>query len=139
VALGDSLTDVMLGTNDLRNRWAKPEEEVTADEMIAGLKQMAIRAQTRGIKIFGATLTGFENETYLPGAWTPAREAARQAVNAWIRDGGAFDAVVDFDRALCDPEHPTRMLPAYDCGDHLHPSDLGYNKMGDAIDLALFE
>jgi lysophospholipase L1-like esterase len=130
---------VMLGTNDLRNRWAKPEEEVTADEMIAGLKQMALRAHTRGIKIFGATLTGFENETYLPGAWTPAREATRQAVNAWIRDGGAFDTVVDFDRALCDPEQPTRMLPAYDCGDHLHPSDLGYNKMGDAIDLALFE
>ncbi len=129
---------VMLGTNDLRNRWAKPEEEVTAEEMISGLKQMAIRARSRGIKIFGATLTGFENETYLPGAWTPAREAARQAVNAWIRDRGAFDAVVDFDRALCDPEHPTRMLPAYDCGDHLHPSDLGYNRMGDAIDLALF-
>jgi lysophospholipase L1-like esterase len=130
---------VMLGTNDLRNRWAKPEEEVTAEEMIAGLKQMAIRARSSGIKIFGATLTGFENETYLPGAWTPAREAARQAVNAWIRDRGAFDAVVDFDRALRDPEHPTRMLPAYDCGDHLHPSDLGYNRMGDAIDLALFE
>jgi lysophospholipase L1-like esterase len=130
---------VMLGTNDLRNRWAKPEEEVTAEEMIAGLKQMVIRARSRGIKIFGATLTGFENETYLPGAWTPAREAARQAVNAWIRDGGAFDAVVDFDRALCDPEHPTRMLPAYDCGDHLHPSDLGYNRMGDAVDLTLFD
>jgi lysophospholipase L1-like esterase len=130
---------VMLGTNDLRNRWAKPEEEATAEEMIAGLKQMAVRAHTRGIKIFGATLTGFENETFLPGAWNPKREATRQAVNAWIREGGAFDAVVDFDRALADPEHPTRMLPAYDCGDHLHPSDLGYNKMGDAIDLALFE
>jgi lysophospholipase L1-like esterase len=130
---------VMLGTNDLRNRWAKPEEEVTAEEMIAGLKQMALRAQTRGIKLFGATLTPFENETFLPGAWTPEREARRQAVNEWIREGGAFDAVVDFDRALRDPEHPTRMLPIYDCGDHLHPSDLGYNRMGDAVDLSLFE
>ncbi len=63
----------------------------------------------------------------------------RQAVNAWIRDGGAFDAIVDFDKALCDPAHPTRMLPIYDCGDHLHPSDLGYNTMGDAVDLSLFE
>jgi len=130
---------VMLGTNDLRNRWAKPEEEVTADQMIAGLKQLALRARTAGIKIFGATLTPFENETFLPGAWTPAREKTRQAVNEWIREGGAFDAVVDFDRALRDPEHPTSMLPIYDCGDHLHPSDLGYNKMGDAIDLSLFE
>jgi lysophospholipase L1-like esterase len=130
---------VMLGTNDLRNRWAKPEEEVTADQMIAGLKQLALRAQTAGIKIFGATLTPFENETFLPGAWTPEREKTRQAVNEWIREGGAFDAVVDFDMALRDPEHPARMLPIYDCGDHLHPSDLGYNKMGDAIDLSLFE
>jgi lysophospholipase L1-like esterase len=130
---------VMLGTNDLRNRWAKSEEEVTADEMIAGLKQMAVRAHTSGIQIFGATLTGFENETFLPGAWNPRREAVRQAVNDWIRTGGAFDAVVDFDKALADPEHPTRMLVAYDCGDHLHPSDLGYCKMGDAIDLALFD
>src|SRR5216683_1004827 len=130
---------VMLGTNDLRNRWAKPEEEVTAEEMISGLKQLAMRARTRGIKIFGATLTPFENETFLPGAWTPERESKRQAVNAWIRDGGAFDAVVDFDKALRDPDHPTRMLPICDCGDHLHPSDLGYNTMGDAIDLSLFE
>jgi lysophospholipase L1-like esterase len=130
---------VMLGTNDLRNRWAKPEEEVTADQMIAGLKQLAVRARTAGIKIFGATLTPFENETFLLGAWTPIREQTRQTVNEWVREGGAFDAVVDFDRALRDPEHPTSMLPIYDCGDHLHPSDLGYNKMGDAIDLSLFE
>src|SRR6201997_3801016 len=125
---------VVLGTNDLRNRWAKPEEEVTSEQMIAGLKQMAVRAQSAGIKIFGGTLLPFENETYLPGAWTPAREKVRQAVNEWVREGGAFDAVVDFDLALRNPEHPTSMLPIYDCSDHLHPSDLGYNKMGDAID-----
>jgi lysophospholipase L1-like esterase len=130
---------VMLGTNDLRNRWAKPEEEVTAPALIAGLRQMALRAHARGIKIFGCTLTPFENETFLKGAWTPAREAVRQAVNVWIRSGSAFDAVIDFDQGLRDPDHPTSMLPIYDCGDHLHPSDLGYNRMGDVIDLALFE
>jgi lysophospholipase L1-like esterase len=130
---------VMLGTNDLRNRWAKPEEEVTAEQMIAGLKQLALRAHTRGIRIYGATLTPFENETFLVGAWNPAREKVRLAVNDWIRDGGAFDAVIDFDKGLRDPEHPARMLPVYDCGDHLHPSDVGYNRMGDVIDLALFD
>jgi lysophospholipase L1-like esterase len=130
---------VMLGTNDLRNRWKKPEEEPTAAQMIAGLQQMAVRAQTRGIKILGATLTPFGNETYMAGAWNPQREEVRRAVNDWIRDGGALDAVADFDRALRDPEHPTQMLPSCDCGDGLHPSDLGYNTMGDAIDLALFE
>lgn len=128
---------IMLGTNDLRNRPGKAEEEVTAPQMIAGLKQLALRGQARGIKVIGGTLTPFENETFLPGAWNPRREAVRQAVNDWLRKGEAFDAIVDFDRALRDPDHPTRMLPIYDCGDHLHPSDLGYRTMGDAIDLSI--
>ncbi|MBV8121631.1 MAG: SGNH/GDSL hydrolase family protein, partial [Alphaproteobacteria bacterium] len=130
---------VMLGTNDLRNRWQKPEEEPDAVQMIAGLKQMAARAHTRGIKIIGATLTPFGNETYMANAWNPQREEIRIAVNNWIREGGAFDAVADFDRALRDPEIPTQMLPNCDCGDGLHPSDSGYTRMGDTIDLAWFE
>jgi lysophospholipase L1-like esterase len=130
---------VMLGTNDLRNRPGKAEEEVTAPQMIAGLKQFAVRGRAGGIKVIAATLTPFENETFLPGAWNPRREAVRQAVNEWLRKAESFDAIVDFDRALRDPGHPTRMLPIYDCGDHLHPSDLGYRAMGDAIDLSLFD
>jgi lysophospholipase L1-like esterase len=130
---------VMLGTNDLRNRPGKPEEEVTAPPMIAGLKQLAVRGRAGGITVIGATLTPFENETFLPGAWNPRREAVRQAVNEWLRGADVFDAIVDFDRAVRDPDHPTRMLPVYDCGDHLHPSDLGYRAMGDAIDLSLFD
>ena len=130
---------VMLGTNDLRNRNAKPEEEVTAEQLIAGLHQMALRAQARGIKLFGATLTPFGNETFLPDAWNPVRERHRLAFNNWIRESGALDGVVDFDQALRDPERPTQMLPIYDCGDGLHPSDPGYCRLGDAIDLALFD
>jgi len=89
--------------------------------------------------LLGATLTPFGNETFLPGAWNPVREGHRVAVNHWIRASGALDGVVDFDKALRDPEHPTQMLPIYDCGDGLHPSDRGYCTMGDAIDLALFD
>ena len=129
---------VMLGTNDLRNRTAKPDEEVTAAQMIAGLHQMAVRPGP-WIKVLGATLTPFGNETFLPGAWNPVREGHRVAVNQWIRASGALDGVVDFDKALRDPACPTQMLPLYDCGDGLHPSDLGYCTMGDAIDLALFD
>ena len=136
---GVSHVIVMLGTNDLRNRWKKPEEEPTAQQMIAGLQQVAVRAHSAGIKILGATLTPFGNETYMAGAWNPQREEIRLAVNGHICGGGTFDAVADFDRALRDPDHPTQMLPIYDCGDGLHPSDVGYNRMGDAIDLALFE
>jgi len=135
---GVTHTIIMLGTNDLRNRPGKPEEEVTALQMIAGLKQFGVRGRAIGIKVIGGTLTPFENETFLPGAWNPKREVVRQEVNEWLRKSDDFDAIVDFDRALRDPDHPTRMLPIYDCGDHLHPSDLGYRTMGDAIDLSLF-
>lgn len=130
---------VVLGINDIRNRRGLKEENVAADEMISGLAQMAMRAKSRGIRIFGGTLTPFENETFLRGAFTPEGEAKRIAVNEWIRKSGAFDAVIDFDKELRDPEHPARMLPIYDNGDHLHPSDLGYNRMGDVIDLSLFD
>jgi lysophospholipase L1-like esterase len=129
---------VLLGTNDLRNRQGRAEEEVNAPAMIAGLKQFALRAHASGVKAFVGTLTPFENETFLPGAWNPARESVRQAVNAWIRGNDVFDAVIDFDEAVRAPERTSSMLPKYDCGDHLHQSDLGYNHMGDAIDLSLF-
>ncbi len=130
---------VMLGTNDLRNRWAKPEEEVTAEQMIAGLNQMALRAHSRGIKLIGATLTPFGNETFMANAWNPTREKHRVAVNAWIRDSGAFDGVADFDAAVRDPEIPTQMAATWDCGDGLHQSDSGYCHLGDVIDLALLD
>jgi lysophospholipase L1-like esterase len=130
---------VLLGINDIRNRGQKADEFVSADQMIAGLQQLAARAQARGIKVFGGTLLTFENETFNPGFYTPEGEAKRQAVNAWIRGSGAFDAVIDFEAALRDPSHPTQMLPRWDCGDHLHPSDAGYLHMGDIIDLSLFD
>ena len=130
---------VMLGTNDLRNRPALPEQEGRAEAMMAGLKQMALRAHTRGIKLIAATLTPFGNETFMANAWNPGREKHRTAFNEWIRETDMLDGVADFDAALRDPDIPTQMLPDYDCGDGLHPSDLGYCKMGDAIDLSLFD
>jgi len=135
---------VFLGINDIRNRNANPAENVTADQMIAGLNQLALRAHAAGIRIYGGTMLTFENENYnpppgLPGLYTEAGEATRQAVNGWIREAGAFDAVIDFEQALRDPGHPTRMLPVCDCGDHLHPGDEGYLRMGGFVDLSLFD
>jgi lysophospholipase L1-like esterase len=130
---------VVLGINDIRNRRGLAEEVVTAHEMISGLKQMAMRARDRGIKLFGGTLTPFENETFMLGAYTPQGEAKRIAVNEWIRNAGAFHAVIDFDKGLRDPDHLARMLPIYDNGDHLHPGDVGYTRMGDLVDLSLFD
>jgi lysophospholipase L1-like esterase len=95
------------------------------------------RARAKGIASYGVTLTPFEG-TVFAGYYTPAKEAVRQAVNNWIRSSGEFDAVIDFERAVRDPSRPTRMLPAYDSGDHLHPNDAGMQAMANAIPLELF-
>lgn len=133
------VTDVvmLLGVNDLRNRRGDPDEDVSAAQMIAGYRQIALRAKGHGLRMMAATLLPFEHETFNPGCWTPEREAIRQEINGWIRTGSAFDAVIDLDAALRDPTNPVRMRPELDCGDHLHPNDAGYRAMGDAIDLAL--
>ena len=110
------------------------DQAVSADDVIAGLRQIIDRAHERGIKVFGGTLLPFEGATY----WSPDAEAKQETVNNWIRTGGAFDGVIDFDAAVHDPAHPTKPLPAYDSGDHLHPNDAGYKAMADAIDLSLF-
>ena len=130
---------VLEGINDLGQPgpFTQASETVSADDLIAGLKQMIERAHERGLKIFGATLTPFEN-TASPGYYTPEREVKRKAINQWIRAGGAFDGVIDFEKAVRDPAHPDSFLPEYDSGDHLHPDDAGYKAMGEAIDLKLF-
>ncbi len=110
---------------------------MTPQDLIAGYRQLIARAHAKGIPVYGATLTPFEG-TVFPGYYTREKEAVRQAVNNWIRSSDEFDAVIDFDRAVRDPAHPTRMLPAYDSGDHLHPNDLGMQAMANAIPLELF-
>jgi lysophospholipase L1-like esterase len=131
---------VLEGINDLGHAGTSaPESEtVSAEDIIAGMKQMIERAHERGLKIFGATLTPFEG-TAFPGYFTPEKEVKRKAVNEWIRTGRAFDGVIDFEKAVRDPKNPDRMLPVYDGGDHLHPGDAGYKAMGEAIDLAFFK
>jgi lysophospholipase L1-like esterase len=107
---------------------------VTADDIIFGYRQLIARAHDRGIMIFGATLTPAGPRPN----FTPALEAKRAAVNAFIRTSGEFDGVIDFDAATRDPVNPLQFLPSYDSGDHLHPGDAGYQAMGEAIDLTLF-
>src|SRR6202158_2910329 len=108
--------------------------QVTADEIIAGYKQIIARTHARGLKIFGATILPYQGF----GAWTTTGEAKRAEVNQWIRTSRAFDGVIDFDAALRDSAIPTRMAPKYDSGDHLHPGPAGHEAMGNAVDLALF-
>ncbi|WP_157269478.1 SGNH/GDSL hydrolase family protein [Azohydromonas aeria] len=123
-AAGVKYVIVLLGINDLRTG-------VVAERVIAALQQLAVRAHARGLRAYGGTL--------LPNAnAADSVEAARQAVNRWIRGSGAFDAVIDFDAALRDPAWPRRLRPAYDSGDTLHPSPAGHEALANAIDLELF-
>lgn len=133
---------VLLGVNDLRNTGPPPDDPatvVTADDVINGYKQMILQAHSAGIKIYGATLTPWWESIFTNDNWTLEKWQKHEAINNWIRTSGAFDGVIDFDKCLADPNDPRKMLPIYDSGDHLHPSDLGYVHMGDCIDLALFK
>ena len=130
---------VLEGINDLGHAGPDsfPNEQASAADIIAGLKQLASRAHEKGLKIYGATLTPFAG-TVFKGYFSEAKETQRKAINEWIRTGGAFDGVVDFDKAVQDPAHPDHIRPEFDSGDHLHPKDAGYQAMGNAIDLSLF-
>jgi lysophospholipase L1-like esterase len=108
--------------------------QVTADEIIAGYKQIILRTHVRGLRIFGATILPYQGFV----GWTAQGETKRMALNQWIRSSGAFDGLIDFDAALRDPAKPARMAPQYDSGDHLHPGPAGHEAMGNAVDLALF-
>ncbi|WP_338681001.1 SGNH/GDSL hydrolase family protein [Streptomyces acidiscabies] len=103
----------------------------TSDDVTDGLRKLAERAGARGIRVLGATLLPCAGDPRC----TPEVQERREKVNAWIRDGDAFDAVLDFDAALRDPADPARLLPAYDSGDRLHPSDAGYAALAAAVDL----
>ncbi len=131
---------VFEGVNDLgglaRNGEVSPAEHaMLVKRVLAAYQQIVWRAHSHGLKVIGATITPYVGSDYYhPG---PTSEADRQAVNEWIRAAGHFDAVVDFDKVTRDPAHQDRLLPAFDCGDHLHPSPAGYKAMAEAIPLAL--
>lgn len=131
---------VLMGINDISwpgHIYAPRDPALTPDELIAGYRQLIARARSNRVRIVGATLTPFEGaleNTPLKGYYSVAKDQVRQAVNAWIRTSGEFDAVVDFDAIMRDPRRPTRLLPAFDSGDHLHPGDAGYKIMADALE-----
>jgi lysophospholipase L1-like esterase len=135
---------LMMGINDIG--WPDtilvPEGEPapTADDIIAGYKQLIDRAHAHDMVILGATLTPFEDTFHghpLFGYYSEEKEAKRQAVNEWIRTSGAFDGVIDFDAITRDPSNPKHIRAEFDSGDHLHPQDTGYKAMADAVDLGL--
>ena len=138
--LGQSNASVLIfsmGTNDIGRTFFptnKSEKGVTAEQMEWATQQVVLRAHARGMRVICATLNPFEGAAY----YSPEGESMRQAYNGYVRSSQICDGIVDFDRATLDPADPSRFLPKYDSGDHLHPNDAGYEAMSDAFNLDLF-
>lgn len=130
VMLMEGINDIGRGTGT----GATTEGAVTADDLIQGMKQLIDRAHMHGIKAVGCTLTPFAGAAY----YSDKGEEIRTAYNTWIRTGGAFDAVVDFDKAVQDPANPKQIKAEFNIMDHLHPNDAGYKAMADSINLSIF-
>ncbi|MFN3312394.1 MAG: SGNH/GDSL hydrolase family protein [Hyphomonas sp.] len=127
-----------LGLSGLSLPWmTEPFPVLGAKEITAAYSQLIARARAHGIRAIGATLTP-DLGTPFPGYATEEKEVIRNEINDWIRNSGAFDAVIDFDMAVRDPENPQYLSEKYDVGDRLHPSDAGYKAMAEAVDLDLF-
>lgn len=131
---------VLEGVNDLggltrHGEVPAAEHAALVHRIIGAYQQIVVRAHTDGLFVIGATILPYSGSDYYHPM--PADEADLQAVNQWIRAPGNFDAVIDFDKIMRDPIHPDRLLPAYDSGDHLHPSPAGYRVMGNAVPLSL--
>src|SRR5262249_12355135 len=132
VMILEGINDIGVTTSTRGN--GPPPNPVTSDELIGAMKQMIDRSHAHGLKVVGCTLTPYEGAAY----YSEKGEEVRQAVNRWIRTGGAFDAIVDFDKATQDPANPKTFKMGFNNGDHLHPNDAGYKAMADAVDLKVF-
>ena len=124
---------ILEGVNDIGG--SRNTNSTVATDLIAAYARFIDQAHAKNIRVYGATIPPFGGSLY----GGEAHEAVRQTVNDWVKGGGKFDAVIDFDAVLRDPQNPSHLLPPADSGDHLHPSVKGYQMMADAIDLKLFE
>lgn len=126
---------LVLGINDILfpGAFIPTSESVSAEQVIAGNRQLIERAHKQGIRVIETTIPPFKDVTFehpIIKFSTPEKEAVRQQVNAWIRGSREFEGIIDFDEVLRDPSHPARLMRKYDTGDHLHANDAGYIASG---------
>ena len=139
VVVLEGINDIGLARTDIGIPRTDPPP--TAEEIIFGHQQLIERAKAQDLKIYGATFLPFAGTSLarIPNYYSTEGDTTRQAVNTWMRTSGAYDAVIDFDAALQDPEAPLKILPRYDSGDGLHPGDTGYEAMANTFDLELLQ
>lgn len=129
---------VLEGTNDIGTSGKSmfgDNPTATAEDIVSAYRQVIARAHLRGVKVLIGTITPFGGSM---SDSSPEKQKTRQAVNAWIRNSGEPDGIVDFDAAVRDPASPTKLQERFDSGDHLHPNEAGSKAMGDAVPLSLF-
>lgn len=132
---------VLLGINDISwpgTAFDPKGQPASLDSLENGFRQLIAQAHRRGVRIIGVTLTPFRGAlhgTPLDNYFNADKDALRRSLNTWIRESGAFDAVLDFDLLAKDREDPSRLNPAFDSGDHLHPGDAGNRLLANAIPL----
>jgi lysophospholipase L1-like esterase len=122
---------VLEGINDIGGA-----HDFNATAYESAYQQIVSQAHARGVRVIGGTLMPFKNAA-VANYYTPQGDTTRMQVNNWIRTSGAFDGVVDFDKAMQSPSDPLTLNPSFDSGDHLHPNDAGYQAMANAVNLAL--
>ena len=131
------------GVNDIGVAAAtQAAQQQIGDALIAAFKQLVARAHAAGLPMFGATITPFSAPGFnasVQAYSSPVREATRQRVNDFIRNGGVFDAVADFDAVLKDPAAPSQLKGAFNSGDFLHPNVAGYTALAQAFPVEIFE
>ena len=130
---GVSHVVLFMGTNDIRRG-------ASADQVIGGMKDIIARVKAKNLKIIGATI--IPRHSVVPGVadtgWDGAKTKVRNQVNDWMRKEAGFDAVLDFDHIVRAANDPDALNPAYNCGDGIHPSPIGYFLMGKSVDLRVF-
>jgi lysophospholipase L1-like esterase len=132
-----------IGVNDILfpGSFTPLSESVSAESVISGNRRLIARAHEKGIRVCVTTISPFEGANFNSADitfYTPEKERVRQQVNAWIRSSREFEGVIDFDKVVRDPSRPTRLLPRFDSGDHLHINDAGNIAQASAISLDLF-
>ena len=129
VIIQQGINDIIHPVGSSLNPFRPMSDLPTAEELIDGLKTYIAQARSFGYQVYVGTLLPIEGwRTY-----APFREELRNTYNEWIRSTDLIDGVIDFDKALCDPENPSAFLPIYDSGDHLHPSPEGYKRMAEEV------
>lgn len=134
-----------LGVNDILfpGSFIPASQSVTSKALISGNRQLISRAHRLRIRVIGATIPPFEHalfrDPFSDHIYTPEKDKVREELNEWIRTSGEFDAVVDLDKVVRDPSHPSQLLPTYDSGDHLHVNDAGNAAQANAFPLELFQ